>query len=54
MKKQKEGEILGMYDNTFNDEDDNDMKEDNILKSTKKRLRRNSDFGCLTFNVEKE
>ena len=55
MKKQKEDEMLDMQDNKFNDENknENEMKKDNMLKSMKKSLKRNSDFRHLTCNVEK-
>ena len=36
MKKQKEDETLYIQDNNFNNEDENKMKKDKILKSMKK------------------
>ena len=54
MKKQKEEEILNMQGNTFDDEDENDIKKkDKKLKSKKKTLVRNSDFRYLACNFGK-
>ena len=45
---------MNVQNNTFNDKDEKDVKKkDNILKSMKKTLGRNSDFRHLTWNVGK-
>ena len=42
-----------MQDDAFDDEDENEMKKEKMLKSMKKSLKRNSNFRHLTCNVGK-